>query len=69
MDIIIIHLRKKKMSKLIIFDYTNDSIHIFDIVSDVEIDDCYVQELGFSVSNCDWKVSDHLEIILHHTTL
>ena len=57
------------MSKLIIFDYTNDSIHIFDIISDVEIDDCYVQELGFSVSNCDWKVSDRLEIILHHTTL
>ena len=69
MDIIIIHLKKEKMSKLIIFDYTNDSIHIFDIVSDVEIDDCYVQELGFSVSNCDWKVSDRLEIILHHTTL
>lgn len=53
------------MKKLVVLDYSSSSVHFFDIPSDIEVDDCLVETLGFSLSNCYWMLSDHINYIFH----
>lgn len=57
------------MKKLVVLDYSDASVHIFDVLPGIEVDDEYVTSIGFNLSNCDWMISDHLDIKFHYTTL
>lgn len=43
--------RKKYTRKLIIIDYTTGNVHIFKVSPDLEINDTYIRNLGYPVSD------------------
>lgn len=49
------------MEKLIILDYSDSSVHIFDIDNSegkLVVDEEYIEEMGFKASNCSWMQGD-----------
>lgn len=57
------------MKKLVVLDYSDASVHIFDVLPDIEVDDEYVDSIGFNMSNCYWMLSDYLDIKYHHNSI
>ena len=55
--------------KLVVLDYNDDSISIWDVSQDVTVDDDYIQNLGFHLSEVSWKVFDFLSIHFHKRIL
>lgn len=43
--------KKKYTRNLIIFDYTTGNVHIFKVSPDLEINDTYIRNLGYPVSD------------------
>ena len=55
--------KKKYTRNLIIFDYITGSVHIFKVSSDLEINNTYIRNLGFPVS--DYMDVTNDDIIKH----
>lgn len=49
--------------KLVVLDYGDLTVHYFDIFKDINIDDEYVQALGFKLTECSWMNGKHIKII------
>lgn len=43
--------KKRSTRNLIIFDYTTGNVHIFKVSPDLEINDTYIRNLGYPVSD------------------
>ena len=52
------------MEKLIILDYCNAEVHVYDTEKDVFIDEDYIESLGFDYNDCQWMWGD-LSIMFH----
>lgn len=52
--------KKKYTRNLIIFDYITGSVHIFKVSSDLEINDAYIRNLGFPVSDYMDVTNDYI---------
>lgn len=50
------------MEKLVILDYLNKSVHIYNIENDADIDELYLENLGFNTNNCYWMFFENLKI-------
>lgn len=50
------------MEKLVIIDYSDLSVHFFDVDTDRDID---ISELGFKESQCSWMFGENMDIIFH----
>ena len=59
--------KKKYTRNLIIFDYTTGNVHIFKVSPALEINDTYIRNLGFSVSDYMDVTNDN--IIKHEGVL
>ena len=57
------------MEKLIILDYTNATVDLYDVESDANIDESYIEELGFNTNNCYWMFGENMEITFHKEVL
>lgn len=57
------------MEKLIILDYTNATVDLYDVESDANIDESYIEELGFNTNNCSWMFGENMEITFHKEVL
>lgn len=57
------------MEKLVIIDYSDLSVHFYDIDSEANIDEDYLEELGFHTSNCSWMFGEDLTITFHKKIL
>ena len=57
------------MEKLVILDYNALDIHIYDVDSEVDIDEEYISDLGFHTSECSWMFCEELNIIHHKEIL
>ena len=57
------------MEKLVIIDYTNSTVDFFEVDPDANIDDSYVEELGFNTNNCYYMLGDSMEITFHKEVL
>ena len=53
------------MKKLVILDYSNDSVHFYNVASNVDIDEEYISNLGFHPSNCHWMFNKSIDIFYH----
>lgn len=53
------------MKELIVLDYSNMTVHFFNVDSSIKIDEEYVYNLGFHTSNCSWMFGEDIEIIRH----
>ena len=56
------------MQKLVILDYTNCEVHVYDVDDNVEIDYSLVADLGYNLSMCHYmagvsSIIQHEEII------
>lgn len=52
------------MEKLIILEFSTGIVHIYDIERSEPIDEEYIENLGYHVSDCHWMSGD-IEIIQH----
>ena len=57
------------MGKLIILDYADGSVHIYDVQPGVDITDEYVDNLGFNLNTCSWMYDKEVSIHFHKRTL
>ena len=57
------------MKKLVILDYTNATVDFYDVEPDADIDESYIEELGFNTNNCSWMFGDNMEITFHKEVL
>lgn len=57
------------MKKLVILDYTNATVDFYDVESDIDVDDTYIEKLGYNSNNCCWMFGDSMEITFHKEVL
>ena len=50
------------MEKLVVIDYSDLSVHFFDVDTDRDID---ISELGFKESQCSWMFGENISINSH----
>ena len=62
-------IKGKDMTKLIIFDYANSRVDIYDVDYDADIDDDYLDKLGYDESNIMWMVGENIEMTYHNNIL
>lgn len=57
------------MDKLVILDYSNAKVHIYNTDFNLtEVDESYIESLGFNSNDCSWMVGD-LDVQLHKGVL
>ena len=44
-------------------------VHIYDVAPDADINEDYIEKLGFSLNTCSWMFSPRLDIIHHKGVL
>ena len=57
------------MEQLVILDYNDQSVHIYNIDSEADIDESYIRDLGFQASNCNWMFGEEISIHFHKNIL
>mgnify|MGYP007133717037 CR=1 FL=1 len=53
------------MNRLAVFDYNRMEIHMYNVDSNVKIDDEYVSNLGFHNSECYHMFGKNIDIVKH----
>ena len=53
------------MNDLIIVDFNKSSIHFYKVDYDADIDEDYLEKLGFNTNECFWMFAEDMEIIKH----
>ena len=48
------------MQELVIMNYSDSSIHFYQVSSDKTIDEDFIKGLGFKPSNCSWMFDDFI---------
>ena len=46
------------MEKLIILDFSNSSVFVYDVASGTDINEEYVENLGYNIDNISWMVGN-----------
>lgn len=57
------------MKKLVILEYSTGAVHIYDVAPQTSIDEEYISNLGYRVSDCSWMISNQLGIFHHQDIL
>lgn len=59
------------MEKLVILEFSAQdvTVHIYDIKSEVDVDEDYIKELGFNPDYCSWYFGCNAEVIRHEEVL
>lgn len=56
------------MEKLVILDYNTLSVNIYDVDSEANINEEYINNLGYHTSECSWMFAKNLNIV-HHSRI
>ena len=57
------------MEDLVIIDYSTLSVHFYKVDSDANIDEDYLEKLGFHTNECFWMFAEDIGIIKHKGVL
>ncbi len=57
------------MEKLIILDYENSSMHVYDVAPGTQVDEAYIDNLGYHLSGVSWMFGKDISIHFHKRTL
>ena len=57
------------MEKLVILDFCTASVHVYDVDSEANIDETYIENLGFNTNSCSWIFTENMEITFHKELL
>lgn len=53
------------MEELVIIDYNKSAIHFYKVDNDADINEDYIEKLGFNTNECSWMFAENLEVIKH----
>ena len=53
------------MEDLVILDFNNATIHFYKVDKDTNINDDYIEKLGFNTNECSWMFAEDIEVIKH----
>lgn len=53
------------MEELIIIDYNKSAIHFYKVDNDADINEDYIEKLGFNTNECSWMFAENIDIIKH----
>ena len=53
------------MEDLVILDFNNATIHFYKVDSNADINDDYIEKLGFNTNECSWIFAEDIEVIKH----
>ena len=53
------------MEELVILDYSNSSVHFYKVDNNTNINDDYIEKLGFNPDDCSWICAEDVEVIKH----
>ena len=53
------------MEDLVILDFNNATVHFYKVDKDTNINDDYIEKLGFNTNECSWMFAEDIGIIKH----
>ena len=53
------------MEDLVILDFNNATVHFYKVDKDTNINDDYIEKLGFDTNECSWIYAEDVEVIKH----
>ena len=53
------------MEDLVILDYSTSTVHFYKVDSNADINDDYIEKLGFNTNECSWMYAEDVEVIKH----
>lgn len=53
------------MEELVIIDYNKLAIHFYKVDNDADINEDYIEKLGFNTNECSWMFAENIDIIKH----
>ena len=53
------------MEDLVILDFNNVTVHFYKVDKDTNINDDYIEKLGFDTNECSWIFAEDVEVIKH----
>ena len=53
------------MEELVIIDYNKLAVHFYKVDCDANIDENYIEKLGFNPNECSWMFAEDIDIIKH----
>ena len=53
------------MEDLVIIDYSTLSVHFYKVDNDANIDENYIEKLGFNPDSCSWMFAEDIDVIKH----
>ena len=53
------------MEDLVILDFNNATVHFYKVDKDTNINDDYIEKLGFNTNECSWMFAEDIEVIKH----
>ena len=53
------------MEDLVIIDYSTLSVHFYKVDNDADINEDYIEKLGFNTNECSWMFAENIDIIKH----
>lgn len=54
------------MEKLVILDYSDLSVHFYDVDTEEDVD---IEKLGFKESECSWMYGEDINLKFHKETI
>ena len=53
------------MEDLVILDYSTLTVHFYKVDFNADINDDYIEKLGFNPDSCSWMFAEDIDIIKH----
>ena len=53
------------MEDLVILDFNNATVHFYKVDKDTNINDDYIEKLGFNPDECSWMYAEDIDIFKH----
>ena len=53
------------MEKLVVMNYNTLEVHVYNVGSEANIDEGYIESLGHHASECSWMFGEEIGIIHH----
>ena len=53
------------MEDLVILDFNNATVHFYKVDKDTNINDDYIEKLGFNPDECSWIYAEDIDVFKH----
>ena len=53
------------MEDLVILDFNNAKVHFYKVDNNTNINDDYIENLGFNINECSWMYAEDIDVFKH----